>query len=290
MEAITLVVPSAQAGAILGKGGERIKEIRSSTSCDIIVQKGAPGMVLRRVEILGEKAPVALHLVLESGSSDESSQGESVTLQLMISPAYVGAIIGNKGETIQRLRSEHPNVFIDMEKHVGHTTDRILSFSGQSKDISVIILEVVDLIGQGIRTGAFQQHSGQKRQRTAPSNGGGRTCVENGPDGDHMEDGDQSPHPGRPRTQGTRGRPSKNALESKLVGTLSVSVETEKAGKVIGRRGATINQIRNESRCKVEMEGLTDASATHRKLEITGPLDGLEIACRMVNHHVETGE
>jgi len=278
MEAITLVVPSAQAGAILGKGGERIKEIRSSTSCDIIVQKGAPGMVLRRVEILGEKAPVALHLVLESGSSDESSQGESVTLQLMISPAYVGAIIGNKGETIQRLRSEHPNVFIDMEKHVGHTTDRILSFSGQSKDISVIILEVVDLIGQGIRTGAFQQHSGQKRQRT------------NGPDGDHMEDGDQSPHPGRPRTQGTRGRPSKNALESKLVGTLSVSVETEKAGKVIGRRGATINQIRNESRCKVEMEGLTDASATHRKLEITGPLDGLEIACRMVNHHVETGE
>jgi len=272
-----LVVPSAQAGAILGKGGERIKEIRSSTSCDIIVQKGAPGMVLRRVEILGEKAPVALHLVLESGSSDESSQGESVTLQLMISPAYVGAIIGNKGETIQRLRSEHPNVFIDMEKHVGHTTDRILSFSGQSKDISVIILEVVDLIGQGIRTGAFQQHSGQKRQR-------------NGPDGDHMEDGDQSPHPGRPRTQGTRGRPSKNALESKLVGTLSVSVETEKAGKVIGRRGATINQIRNESRCKVEMEGLTDASATHRKLEITGPLDGLEIACRMVNHHVETGE
>jgi len=277
MEAITLVVPSAQAGAILGKGGERIKEIRSSTSCDIIVQKGAPGMVLRRVEILGEKAPVALHLVLESGSSDESSQGESVTLQLMISPAYVGAIIGNKGETIQRLRSEHPNVFIDMEKHVGHTTDRILSFSGQSKDISVIILEVVDLIGQGIRTGAFQQHSGQKRQR-------------NGPDGDHMEDGDQSPHPGRPRTQGTRGRPSKNALESKLVGTLSVSVETEKAGKVIGRRGATINQIRNESRCKVEMEGLTDASATHRKLEITGPLDGLEIACRMVNHHVETGE
>jgi hypothetical protein len=184
-----------------------------------------------------------------------------------------------------------------MEKHVGHASDRVLSFSGPTKDISGIILEVVELIGQGIRAGAFQQHSGQKRQRPATSNGGGRTFVEHeshGVDGEQLEDGEESPHMVRPHPQaqqGARVRPSsRNVVDAgnKLVGTLTVNIATDQAGKVIGRRGATINQIRNESRCKVEFESLADNSATHRKLEITGSLDGLEIACRLVNHHVDT--
>jgi len=277
MEAITLIVPSAQAGAILGTGGGRIKEIRASTECDVTIQKGAAGVVLRRVEMRGENASAALQLVLESGTPEMLE--ENVTQQLMISPQYVGAVVGKGGETIQRLRREHPGVIIDMEKHVGNASDRVLSFSGPAKELNEIILEVVDLIGKGIRSGSFKQVSGKKRQR-AQSNGGRVDAFDSFDDGERRReivDNDLQPIGRKPRVM------SNNT--ERLQGTLSVSVAKEQAGKIIGRRGSTINQIRNESRCKVELE--PDNSGTHRKLEIIGSLDGLELACRLINGVVE---
>lgn len=276
MEAITLIVPSAQAGAILGQGGGRIKEIRASSECEVTVQKGAAGVVLRRVEMRGENAAAALQLVLESGTPEMLE--ENVTQQLMISPPYVGAVVGKGGETIQRLRREHPGVIIDMEKHVGNASDRVLSFSGPAKELNEIILEVVDLIGKGIRSGAFKQVSGKKRQR-AQSNGGRVDAFDSFDDGARREIVDNDLQP-----IGRKQRVMSNN-QDRLQGTLSVSVAKEQAGKIIGRRGATINQIRNESRCKVELE--PDNSGTHRKLEIIGSLDGLELACRLINGVVD---
>lgn len=277
METITLVVPSAQAGAILGQGGSRIKEIRASSECDVSIQKGAAGVVLRRVEMRGENAAAALQLVLESGTPE--SLEENVTQQLMISPSYVGAVVGKGGETIQRLRREHPGVIIDMEKHVGNASDRVLSFSGPAKELNEIILEVVDMIGKGIRGGTFKQVSGNKRQRSITNGGRGDAfdSFDDGPRRDERVDNELQSLSRKPRLS------SNNA--ERLQGTLSVSVAKEQAGKIIGRRGATINQIRNESRCKVELE--PDNSGTHRKLEIIGPLDGLDLACRLINGVVE---
>ena len=55
---LTFTITSKNAGALIGKGGERMKDVRERTKTVAVVHKAADGQTSRTVEVSGELSGV----------------------------------------------------------------------------------------------------------------------------------------------------------------------------------------------------------------------------------------
>lgn len=267
MTSIVLNVPSQQAGAILGQGGARVSAIRSDTGSDVRIQQSGSGVLLRRVEIKGDNSMSALRQVLTAIEESEKDNDE-VSLQLVISSNFAGGVIGPQGQTIQGIRQANPGAQVHMEKNSGYSPERLIHVTGAAADVSSAIIQVVQVIEDGLKDGSLTAHSPvSKRARTSIEKNGhqnfGRT--RNNAEKDHNND----------RFYGyPRGRTE---------GQMTLNISNEQAGKIIGKGGRQIHVIRQKCGCRIDLE----PRGEQRALRVTGALCNIEEACRILSMYLD---
>mmetsp|Transcript_94634 Transcript_94634/g.115939 ORF Transcript_94634/g.115939 Transcript_94634/m.115939 type:complete len:180 (+) Transcript_94634:507-1046(+) len=112
-----IIVPSQSAGAIIGKQGSTLKQIREGTGARVEVLPAAstPEFEGLRVVILkGDFDPRQAALIKVLTAAFEKSQ-ENAMLKMMVPRQFVGALIGKAGSNLKAIR-DNSGIHVQVEK------------------------------------------------------------------------------------------------------------------------------------------------------------------------------
>ncbi|KAG0522151.1 hypothetical protein BDA96_07G012100 [Sorghum bicolor] len=170
-------VPNSKVGVLIGKSGETIRNLQSSSGAQIQITKDAdvdPNTLTRSVELVGtlgsvDKAEQLIKCVIaeaEAGGSPAliargfgSGQPGSEQFEMTVPDNKVGLIIGKGGETIKGMQTKSGARIQLIPQHPpeGVTlTERIVRITGNKKQIEI----VKDLIKQAMNQ-TFSKHTNQ---------------------------------------------------------------------------------------------------------------------------------
>lgn len=290
MEAISLTVPYQKVGSILGQGGSRVASIRTDANCDVRVQQAGQGITMRRIDITNKEPGIsgagALKMILDAIAETGDMETGEINLQLIISGFHAGCIIGPQGQTINGLRTTHPTIQLHIEKQVENCPERIVNFVGGVMDVCPAIMNVVQILEDGLRDGAItmpNKDRGMKRPRTSTNNFDNNSNM--GMGGNNMpaakkpfnmnNNNNNMMRNNTPRSGGGSGG------TSRIEGEATFTVPYEQAGRIIGKGGKNIAYIRNQCGCKLDMEPMEQGSDV-RILRIAGNMSSIEEACRLM--------
>ncbi|KNC82519.1 hypothetical protein SARC_05192 [Sphaeroforma arctica JP610] len=246
-ERVEVMCPNNRVGVIIGRGGEKIRELQahSGARIQVIQDNQPPGAIEKPVVISGdrEKVAIAKKMVEEiiadspydnstvggsarggsfggmgsggnsgfggqSGSYQESPYG-TVKVEIRIPSDGVGLVIGHGGSTIKRLQAES-GAKIQLEQDMGRP-ERVVTIEGFAESVKRGEAAVMEIVNQ------------HKERQGRGSMGGGT--------GGHGGMG------------GSDGRPD-----------VRIPVDSTKVGLVIGRGGETIKMIIAETGARVQLD------------------------------------
>jgi len=98
-----LLVPAECGGAIIGKGGQSVKNIKQASECNVSVGEADASAGTRTVKVRGAacKIPVALRMIQDFAEPvGTATQTEAIS----IPSACSGAVIGKQGRTINEMK------------------------------------------------------------------------------------------------------------------------------------------------------------------------------------------
>ena len=164
---IKVLCPYYSAGAVIGKGGEAIKEIKNETGANIQVSKndvGFPNTDERVITISGELEPMqkVVAFVQEKIRTDKipphvknintsENDARKATCKIVVPDTSVGKIIGKGGANIKRLQEEYNVKIGTMKKEdaIEGLRERIVSVESDNQDnvdscVSEMVKEVYE--------------------------------------------------------------------------------------------------------------------------------------------------
>ena len=160
-----LLVPSRTAGAIIGKGGSNIKDMRETFGAQIKLEtENAEERILRvkaDIPSCGQIIIKVLTLMSEDekrggnrgrgrgrGGGRDSGRGDQQRMKLLVHQSQAGGVIGTKGMKIKELREKTGAIIKVDQDCLPYSTDRAVMVSGSAEVISsciVLILELLDI-------------------------------------------------------------------------------------------------------------------------------------------------
>ncbi|XP_047943686.1 KH domain-containing protein At4g18375-like [Salvia hispanica] len=266
-----IVVPSRQIGKVIGRAGHRIQKIREDTQATIKIAD-AISKHEERVIIISSKdsdnvfsdAENALHQIVTLILKDDDGNAEAAIIgpghvpanavRLLIAGSQAGGLIGVSGQNIVNLRNASgasitvlsPNQLPPCAS--AHESDRVVQISG---DIPAVLRAVVE-IGCQLRDNPPKQVIS-----ISPTNNVGV----------HRQ-----PQPYVDPTSGDYV-------------TLELLVPENLVGGLIGRFGANISRIRNESGANIKVYG-GRGEQTQRQIHLGGGAQQVALAKQRVDEYV----
>ena len=156
------LVPSKTAGAIIGKGGSNIKELRESFGAQIkLDSENAQERILRvkaTIPNCGEIVVKVLGLMSEDdgrgfrgrggrgGGGRDSGRGDQQRMKLLVHQSQAGGVIGTKGVKIKELREKTGAVIKVDQDCLPYSTDRAVLVCGTPEVISSCIVLILELL------------------------------------------------------------------------------------------------------------------------------------------------
>ncbi|KAL3833076.1 hypothetical protein ACJIZ3_007812 [Penstemon smallii] len=304
-----IVVPSRQIGKVIGKAGHRIQKIREDTKATIKIAD-AISRHEERVIIISSKdsdsifsdAENALHQIVSLILKDDGGNVEEVnvgaghvaanTIRLLIAGSQAGGLIGVSGQNIENLRNTSGATITVLSPSQlppcasAHESDRVVQISG---DIPVVLRAVVE-IGCQLRDNPPKQvisisptynvslHR-QPQQYVDPTSGNHVLC-----------------HTGNlvaalcflcvkyPYVSLDDIILRTTHLAAEYV-TLDLMVPENLVGGLIGRFGANISRIRNESGADIKVYG-GRGEQTQRQIRLSGNAQQITLARQRVDEYV----
>jgi len=271
---VVILLMNRDVGQIIGKGGQNINAIRQESGARVNVQNLIPNSFERIADISGgvEQVSQAVQMIATSLSEEQP------TITLLAESRNLGPVIGKGGSTINQIRKDtQANVHISKEC-IGASSQKEIRISGYSEGVLQAIDSVVRLLAEGTshvrlpyvpggggNFGPPMMGMGGRGGRggfNRPMFGGGGMQFPGGPDG-------------RLGMNMNQGPPSGLHIET------NVTVPKEMIGKIIGKGGTNINNIRQQSGATVVVAPGEDDSP-ERKITITGDRQSMDIACSMI--------
>ena len=259
-----LISPSA-AGSVIGKGGATINEFQAQTGARIQLSRNRevfPGTNDRVVMLSGDLMSIlkVLHMILsklvaEGEGIDRMGQPQVV---LVIPNGSCGCIIGKGGAKIRSFveDSQADIKLSNQDRMLPGCNDRTLTLTGSIEHILRGVALVAATLCEDpsyntlvLRPSTYSVHSPISSQ-----SGGGR--------GSH---------------DGGMRRNSQNRSDETSV---LVTIPDSLIGAVLGRGGRTIAEIQVASGCRIKVSDRDDffEGTTNRKVVITGPQEGVQMA------------
>lgn len=137
---LRLLVPSKQAGAIIGKGGNRIKLLRSDNNANVRIAD-CPGPE-RIMIIQSEESATTIKVVEQALTYMSEESNGPLEIRLVLHDSLIGAVLGKKGNRIQEVRSQTGCTVVVYQTCCPQSTERIVSIQG-SEDKILLALEMV---------------------------------------------------------------------------------------------------------------------------------------------------
>eukprot|EP01135_Chromosphaera_perkinsii_P003555 Nk52_evm13s248 gene=Nk52_evmTU13s248 len=266
--ATTIMVPSHKVGLIIGRGGEKIKELQSKSGARIqIVQQGiSPSAVEKPVEITGDSYTVQvaqdmIYAIINDnyGNQNNSSYGnnsyggngsyggnnssreDGSQREVTVPRGAVGLVIGRGGDTIKRMQIES-GAHIQLQTDNGGP-DRVVMIKGTEESI-VLAEQKVNAILEEYR----------ERQQNG-------------------------------NTRSSSNTYSSSSYQSQQPGSLTTSVKIirDKVGLVIGRGGETIKWIQQTSGARVQLNRNIPQDASEKEFTVSGLPEQVQYATQLIN-------
>ncbi|CAA3030174.1 poly(rC)-binding 4-like [Olea europaea subsp. europaea] len=268
-----IVVPSRQIGKVIGRVGHRIQKIREDTKAAIKIAD-AISRHEERVIIISSKdsdnvfsdAENALHQIVSLILKDDEGNVEAVkvgaghvaanTVRLLIAGTQAGGLIGVSGQNIENLRNSSGATITVLSPNQlppcasAHESDRVVQVAG---DIPSVLRAVVE-IGCQLRDNPPKQVIS-----ISPS---------------------YNPKPGFPRPAQHHVDPTSAEYVN-----LDLMVPENLVGGLIGRFGANISRIRNESGATIKVYG-GRGEQSQRQIHLGGSAQQVALAKQRVDEYV----
>eukprot|EP01136_Pigoraptor_vietnamica_P045637 Opistho-1_new@23828 len=252
---VTIMVPAGKVGLIIGRGGEKIRELQGRSGARLqLIQDGLPpGATEKPLVITGEPGCVraAQDLVREviepadaygapSMGQAPSFGGPTSTFEIRIPREFVGTVIGHSGETIRRLQAD-TGCRIQFQQDIPGAPDRMLTITGPSEGLG----RAHQLVDQVIE---------ESKQR---------------------------------RASGLPVPPPATRMGSE---TAYFPVSAQRVGFVIGRGGESIKYIQSTSGCSVQLDRNHPPDATEKTFILVGTHQQIEHAKALIMDRVNGNE
>jgi len=282
---VGLLLKNRDAGMIIGKGGQNINAIRRDTGAVVNIQKQIPNSFERVADISGtvEQVSQAAQLIATSVSPDNPS------IVLLVEARNLGPVIGKGGATISQIRNNtQANIHIGNEC-IGGSTQKEIRITGEYGPVHEAIKAVIAYLAEG---------RSPVRMPYVPQGGGGNfgppgPYGQQGGGGNYGPPGQYRGGPGGARfnqrgdTRQQQGGPAGNSATAFGVKTeMVIMVPNDIIGKIIGRGGSSINQIRSQSGATILVAPKEDSLQGDRKITITGERQSRNMACTMIESMV----
>ncbi|KAK6913278.1 K Homology domain, type 1 [Dillenia turbinata] len=269
--------PAKRIGSIIGKGGEIVKQLRVDTKAKIRIGETVPGCEERVVTIYSssdetnsfddsdsyicpaQDALFRVHdrVVAEEMSADEDSEGPQVTIRLLVPSDQIGCVIGKGGQIVQNIRSETgAQVRILKNENLPScalSSDELLQISGSASVVRKALYEVASRLhdnpsrSQHLLATAVPSVYQAGGSLVGP--GGGAPIMGLAPlvapYGGYKAESGEWP---RPFYSVPRDEASSKDFSLKIVCPVSC------VGGVIGKGGAIIKQIRQDSGAGIKVD------------------------------------
>ncbi|KAH8196636.1 hypothetical protein TruAng_009195 [Truncatella angustata] len=279
----TIQIESSLVGLIIGRQGENLRRVESSTGCRVQFITGPDNQgPYRQCRITGPRASraeakEAINKIIEDSGMGAVSradnphggsrstpapapaplrEGEDV-MQIMVPDRTVGLIIGRGGETIRDLQERsgcHINITSESKSVNGLRPVNLIGTREAAAQAKEQIMEIVDSDSRQNNNGAAAAPSKPDRAPKNDFGQGGRGHAPAGGD-DKIND--------------------------------AIFVPSEAVGMIIGKGGETIREMQNTTGCKINVSQSSGPGETEREIGLVGSHDAISRAKRAIEDKVE---
>ncbi|KAK8334866.1 hypothetical protein V6Z12_A09G015300 [Gossypium hirsutum] len=271
--------PARKIGSIIGRGGEIVKQLRAETKSKIRIGETIPGSDERVVTIYSSRdernaledgdafvspaqdALFRVHekVVADDLHSDDESEGHQSTARLLVSSDQIGCVIGKGGQIVQNIRSEtgaQIRILKDDLPSCALSTDELVQISGEAAVVKKALHQIASRLhenpsrSQHLLASAVSNAYPAAGAMLGPAAGAQIVGITSlvGPYGRYKGDTGEWP---RSMYSAPRDEMSSKEFSLRLV------CPTANIGGVIGKGGAIINQIRQESGAAIKVDSST---------------------------------
>ncbi|WCJ25689.1 RNA-binding KH domain-containing protein [Euphorbia peplus] len=269
--------PVKKIGSIIGRGGEIVKQLRTDTKAKIRIGETVRGSDDRVVTIYSandetnaygdsgdyitpaQDALFRVHdrVIAEDNSDDDAEGGHHVTARLLVRSDQIGSIIGKGGQIVQNIRTDTgAQIRILKDEHLPScalSSDELVQISGEAAVVKKALYQIASRLHENPSRSQHLLFSAVPSVFPAASSlmgpNGGAPIVGIAPL--------MSPYGGYRGDVGDWSRSLYSAPRDELSSkefSLRIVCATGNIGGVIGKGGAIINQIRQESRALIKVD------------------------------------
>lgn len=173
---LRLLIVSRNAGAIIGKGGEKIKNLREKYQAKVIVpDSDSP----ERVFTIGAELDVACELLLEvlptwEENKDKGDEYEC-EVRILVHQSQAGAIIGKGGSAIKKLRDDTGAQFKVYSQICPNSTDRVVQITGKPNIVGDSIFAINTILQENPPKGVSKNYDARDHDDFCCQDYGGYT-------------------------------------------------------------------------------------------------------------------
>jgi len=286
---VGILFKSQSLGALIGKGGSNINNIREESGAVVHTSKFIQGTLERTAKVVGsvDQVSTAIKMIIDAVCRDNPM------INLLAEYKNCGNVIGKQGVTIKQIQEETgANIHVSKEC-MGNSTQKEITVNGEfdavSKAIDAIVMHLAEVNNPtriAYVPGGFGGFPNMGAVLSSPSRGWVLPSAAQG--GGPFHPGQPAlfggpGHRGMPMGSGSRGGAGASVMRMEM----TVWVPEEHIGKIIGRAGSTIKSVREESTAHVYVhKGEDNEDSSERKITIKGNRKSIDIACAMLENLV----
>ncbi|KRX36625.1 putative galactosyltransferase sqv-3 [Trichinella murrelli] len=285
---LRLLIASKSAGAVIGKGGENIKRLRSQYCASVnIPDSSTPERVLN-ISCANVATLTDCVSDLIPRLDDGKSGPQEAEVRMLVHQSQAGAIIGRAGFKIKELRDITGAGIRVYSECAPLSTERVIQFSGDKEKIVNAIRHVKEICEETPIKGVERLYDANNYDMSYALDYGGYTTDRNWrsnsttrrSSGIHSS----SPAASTPHFTGVNEISPMQALgyspmslyAENLIATVQVTIPKELGGTIIGKGGERINRIREESGAQIVVDPPTPDS-DERIITISGTTSQIKL-------------
>lgn len=286
MGEIRMLVNQKHVGAIIGRSGSTIHDIRKESCCVIRISNHIHGVTERTISIQGIAQHIALacYLIASKLLEIESRDNSDVAvLNLLIPHSQIGSIIGKDGTHISDIRAisgAHINIAAEQ---LPNSTDRRVVVCGTPEAIDSGIMQIAETLINNPFRGKSVPYQPQPKATYRPEGAYGVHSLQGNSYRIMGASQPHSPHSLGLGGLGGLGLGGLGALSSVPMQPIRTQIQIPNilAGCIIGKGGSSIREIRQLSRAHIQ---ISDPDVNdNRVVSLIGTIDSIQVAQYLIN-------
>ncbi|CAD5206650.1 unnamed protein product [Bursaphelenchus okinawaensis] len=302
---LRMLIPTKCAGAVIGRGGEYIKQMREKFDASLTVpDRNTPERVFTIIvaqDRLEECVSEVLERLGELQEIQSKKPGE-IEVKLLVHQSHAGAIIGREGSKIKELREQTESNLKLHQECCPMSTDRVVQITTLAERMPSVIKTLVDFQRDIAIKGIQKPYDAANYDPRMVFGYGGYGSERYGRGGPSFNDYSRGggaampPYGGQP-PYSRGGLPSAVGMpvpggflggDQGQISTTQVTIPNGLGGTIIGKGGERINRIRRESHARIDIGNAYGND--ERIITIAGTPGQIQTAQYLLQQSVRTSE